>query len=177
MSKFIDRFTGIGQGGVRTNIRFYVLMLRAVPTMSKLFQGRYVNHSVMEIIRKRRKIGIQEAAVLVDGVSAQYALSIHAVSGKQSHESLFRLIQARRRASHLFKQAIGGVHFANEGAHCFECGFGLPDGDFDGFEFIQVIIGQDHGNLERDTGFWIEARHFHIEPNQWICLYIGHHLA
>ena len=92
------------------------------------------------------------------------ALAVKVAVDKGHHRFLDGF--ARRAVRNLCGETALAVMFGVPVVHAVENFLRLLDDGMEGFEFFEMNVGDDRGDLDRDLFFNVEAGHFHVDPEQ-----------
>ena len=139
-----------------------------IPAASELLDRRYIDRAVVQELFDLGSVDREETTVGADRVATQrYGSLLGDVLFKKRHGLRYGIFEADRGFFDLGEQARLGVHVANEVVHRGHCFGWLVDHQTGAFgNDVQLIVGQQCGDLDNDVLCRVEAGHFQVHPSE-----------
>ena len=166
VAQLFDRLDDVGQR------RVLLVLLEAgrqlgLPAAAQFLQRRHVEITVMEERFELRHATGHETAVLADRIAAHRRLVLRHVMLEKFDQLEFGLGFRHGRRLHAVDQSRLAVGALVPVVHLVECFIRLVDREHRAFgDDVQVRIGDDDGDLNDAVVVRVEARHFHVEPDE-----------
>ena len=138
-----------------------------VPAPRQLLDRGDVDDPVVEEAVQQRHVPREEGAVGPDAVAGQRrARPLGALLAEVGQHLLLGLLQ-RHAALELVEEPGGGVHGADVVVHLGQRLGGRLDDHVDPLaEDLQVVVGDQHGDLDQGVGDQVEPGHLAVDPHQ-----------
>src|SRR5690242_9073023 len=145
------------------------------PAARQLFERRDVEVAVMEVALQPRHLPVHEAAVLADRIAAHRRLAGRDPGLEEFHRRLFGGGVIGGGIEYLLPQAGAAVLVAVPAVHGFEPVQLVADRKHRPFgQNVEILVGDDGGDLQDGIGIRVEAGHLQIDPDQVVFVGLAH---